>query len=85
MYKITLNIEGMACGMCEAHMNDAIRAAFAARKVTSSHVKKQTVIIAENDIDDAKLAETVKSTGYQLTGITRGPYEKKGLLGIFKK
>lgn len=85
MYKITLNIEGMACGMCEAHMNDAIRAAFAARKVTSSHVKKQTVIIAENDIDDAKLAETVKSTGYQLTGITRESYEKKGLLGIFKK
>lgn len=85
MYKITLNIEGMACGMCEAHMNDAIRAAFAARKVTSSHVKKQTVIIAENDIDDAKLAETVKSTGYQLTGITREHYEKKGLLGIFKK
>ena len=85
MVKTTLKIDGMMCGMCEAHMNDAIRAAFAARKVTSSHVKKQTVIIAENDIDDAKLAETVKSTGYQLTGITREPYEKKGLLGIFKK
>ena len=25
MVKITLDVEGMACGMCEAHVNDAIR------------------------------------------------------------
>ena len=28
MVKITLDVEGMACGMCEAHVNDAIRKAF---------------------------------------------------------
>ena len=27
MVKITLEVEGMACGMCEAHVNDAIRKA----------------------------------------------------------
>ena len=24
MVKITVGIEGMACGMCEAHINDAV-------------------------------------------------------------
>ena len=37
MVKTTLKIDGMMCGMCEAHMNDAIRAAFKVKKVTSSH------------------------------------------------
>lgn len=47
MVKITLGIEGMACGMCEAHINEAVRSAFQVKKVTSSHAKKQTVILAE--------------------------------------
>ena len=36
MKKITVKIDGMACGMCEAHVNDCIRANFAVKKVTSS-------------------------------------------------
>lgn len=39
MYKITLDVDGMACGMCEAHVNDAVRKAFQVKKVTSSHSK----------------------------------------------
>lgn len=33
MVKITLDIEGMACGMCEAHVNDAVRRVFPVKKV----------------------------------------------------
>ena len=40
MYKITLDVDGMACGMCEAHVNDAVRKAFQVKKVTSSHMKR---------------------------------------------
>lgn len=40
MIKITVGVEGMACGMCEAHVNDAVRGAFPVKKVTSSHTKK---------------------------------------------
>ena len=29
MYQTTLKIDGMMCGMCESHINDAIRNAFA--------------------------------------------------------
>ena len=51
MLKITLKVDGMMCGMCEAHVNDTIRKAFSVKKVTSSHSKGQTVILTENDID----------------------------------
>lgn len=84
MVKTTLKIDGMMCGMCEAHMNDAIRAAFKVKKVTSSHAKGETVVISEDKLDEAKLHETVNATGYKLEGVTEEPYEKKGLFSFGK-
>lgn len=55
MVKITVDIEGMACGMCEAHINETVRNTFQVKKVTSSHTKKQTVIITEKDIPEQEL------------------------------
>jgi copper chaperone CopZ len=85
MTEITLKIDGMMCGMCESHVNAAIRNAFDVKKVTSSHSDKETVIIAENDIPDERIKEVIDETGYELKEIIRKPYEKKGLFGIFKK
>ncbi len=79
MTKITLTIEGMMCGHCEAHMNDAIRNKFKVKKVTSSHKEKETVIVSEDDISDEELREVVADTGYELKSISREPYKKKGL------
>ena len=45
MYQTTVGVDGMMCGMCEAHVNDAVRKAFPVKKVTSSHSKGQTVIL----------------------------------------
>lgn len=84
MIKTTLKIDGMMCGMCEAHMNDAIRAAFRVKKVTSSHAKGETVIVSEDALDETKLRETVAATGYTLSGIASEPYEKKGLFSFGK-
>ena len=84
MLQITAKIDGMMCGMCEAHMNDAIRAAFRVKKVTSSHAKGETVIISEDAPDETKLRETVAATGYTLCGIASEPYEKKGLFSFGK-
>ena len=84
MIKTTLKIDGMMCGMCEAHMNDAIRAAFRVKKVTSSHAQGETVIISEDAPDETKLRETVAATGYTLCGIASEPYEKKGLFSFGK-
>ena len=55
MVKMTLSVDGMACGMCEAHVNDAVRKVFKVKKVTSSHSKGTTEIIAEEPLDEEKL------------------------------
>ena len=74
----------MACGMCEAHINDAVRNRFAVKKETSSHKKGKTEIIAEDPIDRGKLEESIRSAGYEVTGVRTEPYEKKGF-SFFKK
>ena len=83
MVQITLKIQGMMCGMCESHINDAIRQAFPVKKVTSSHTKGETVILADQAIPKSQLAPVIEKTGYQLTKVNCVPYEKKkGLLSI---
>lgn len=78
MNKYTLKVEGMMCGHCEAHLNDAIRNNFQVEKVSSSASAKECVIIAQ-ELDEEKLKKTVADTGYELIGVTSQPYKKKGL------
>lgn len=85
MVKMTLNVEGMGCNMCEAHINEAVRNAFSVKKVTSSHTKRQTIIIAENEIDEEKLREVIQKTGYEVVSVDTEPYEKKGRFSAFRK
>ena len=84
MVKITLAIEGMACGMCEAHINEAVRNAFQVKKVTGSHTKKQTVIIAEKDIPEQELKNVIVKAGYDAVSVSSEPYNKKGLFSAFR-
>ena len=84
MTKTTLKIDGMMCGMCESHVNDAIRQAFKVKKVNSSHSKGECVIISEEPLDEAKLQEVMEHTGYKLLSVEAEPYEKKGLFGFGK-
>lgn len=78
MTKTVLSIEGMMCGMCEKHMNEAIEKAFSVKKVTSSHTKKETEILSEAPLDEEQLKAAVAAAGYTLKGIQSEPYEKKG-------
>ena len=85
MVKITVGIEGMACGMCEAHLGEAVRNAFQVKKVTSSHAKKRTVIIAEKEIPEQELKNMVAKAGYSVVSVISEPYEKNGLFGLFRQ
>lgn len=78
MIKIILDVEGMVCGMCEAHINNAVRQNFAVKKVTSSHSKGKTEIIVQLPLDEEKLKEVLGKSGYTVTGVHTEPYEKKG-------
>lgn len=77
MLKITLGVDGMMCGMCESHVNDAVRKAFPVKKVTSSHGKGQTVILTEQDLDEQAVRDAVNATGYTVTSFSKEPYEKR--------
>ena len=81
MVQITLDIDGMQCSMCEAHVNDIIRKNFEVKKVKSSHSKNRSVIISKEDIPDEEIKKALQSMGYKLLGSQREPYNKKTLFG----
>lgn len=80
MKKTILQIDGMMCGMCESHVNDAIRANFNVKKVSSSHSKNRCEIVSENEINAKKAAEVLGALGYKVTGASEEEYKKKGFL-----
>ena len=81
MYQTVLEIEGMACGMCEAHINDTVRRTVAAKKVTSSHKKGETEILSEEPLDIDRLRKAIGETGYTVTSYFAEPFEKRRLFG----
>ncbi|MEE1426646.1 MAG: heavy metal-associated domain-containing protein [Acutalibacteraceae bacterium] len=86
MIKTTLKIDGMMCGMCESHINDAIRNSFDVKKVNSSHTKGETVIVSKEALDEDKIKSVIDKTGYELKSISSEEFEeKKGLFGFLKK
>lgn len=84
MWKITVRVDGMMCGMCESHVNDAVRRAFPVKKVTSSHSRGETVILTETELSPAELRAAIGQTGYEVLDIKTEPYEKKGLFRFGK-
>ena len=71
MVKVTVNVEGMMCGHCEAHVNEAIKKAFGVEEVVSSHESNTTVFTAPEKVDEDKIRQTIKDAGYEVTGITQ--------------
>lgn len=78
MIKTTVRVDGMSCGMCESHINEAVRKAFAVKKVTSSRKKCLTEILSETPLDPDTLRTVITETGYTVGEIASAPYEKKG-------
>lgn len=88
MIKTTVKVDGMMCGMCESHVNDAVRKAFPdIKKVASSHGRGETVITSEKALDEEKLRAAIDATGYTVGAITSAPCEEKkhGLFGFLHK
>lgn len=62
----------MACSMCEAHINDAIRKNFAVKRVKSSRRKKTCVIVSQDSLDEGALKKVINDLGYSMVS-----YESK--------
>lgn len=80
MVKITVKIEGMMCPMCEAHATECVKKNFKVKSAESSHINKETVIVAESAIDRETLKSVIEEqTGYKVNEIYEEQIEKKGL------
>ena len=79
MIEITIEVEGMKCGMCESHVNDVVRRVSGVKKVNSSHVKKQTVVIADDSVNQEEIVKAISTQGYGVGRTEIKPYEKRGL------
>ena len=84
MFRTVVKIEGMMCGMCEKHVNNAVSRAFVTENITSSHKNGTTEIISESALDEALLREVIEKEDYKVISVTSEPYEKKKF-GLFGK
>ena len=78
MYEITVGVKGMACEMCEAHINETIRKNFNVEKVTSSHKKNETVILSKVPLSEAQVKAAIDPTGYEVTSFACADYDRIG-------
>ena len=84
MWKYTVHVEGMMCGMCESHVNEAVRKAFPeVKRVSSSQAKAQTVIHSEQPLDEQKLRDAINATGYEVKGVSSEPLRVKKAFSRF--
>jgi len=81
MKKYILTIDGMMCGMCEAHINDVVRknANVKISNLNSNHQKKLTTFVSGEDLDIDKIVDSIKEIGYQVADVKCEDYEKKSL------
>ena len=80
MIRTTVQVSGMICSMCEAHVNDAVRSAFEVKKVSSSRSKGETVIESEKPLDPEKLRQVINKTGYLMLYADEEEIPKKHLI-----
>ncbi len=82
MIRTTLKIEGMMCGMCEAHVCETIRRAVpSAKKVTASRNRKEASFLTEEPVDMEALKKAVSDTGYDCLSAESAPFEHRGWFG----
>ena len=83
MFKISVEVEGMKCPMCEKHTNEAIEKNLQVKKVVSYHKENKTEITSDADISDDKIREAIAETGYTIGAITHEEIkEKKSLFNL---
>ncbi|MEE3488315.1 MAG: heavy metal-associated domain-containing protein [Bulleidia sp.] len=80
MQKVTVKVDGMMCGMCEAHIQDTIRNTVPdAAKVKADRKKKTAVFLTDNVPEEKVIRRAINKTGYTYVGMSvEEAQEKKG-------
>ena len=81
-----ITVEGMMCGMCEAHVAEALRKVPGVENAKADRNKKQATVTCGAEVSDEALLKAVADTGYDASDVREQTEpEKKGLFGFKKK
>ena len=80
-----ITVEGMMCGMCEAHVAEALRKVPGVESAKADRNKKQATVTCAADVSDEALLKAIADTGYDASDVREAEPEKKGLFGFMKK
>lgn len=64
--ELILHVDGMRCGMCEAHINDLVRRAQKVKSVKSNHHTGEVKIQYVDEIDVEKIKAAIHEAGYEV-------------------
>ncbi|MCQ2596937.1 MAG: cation transporter [Treponema sp.] len=65
----TINVKGMMCSHCEAHVKKALEAVAGVTEAVASHEKGTAVVTLSQDVADDVLTAAVKEAGYEVLGV----------------
>ena len=82
MIETILKIDGMACGMCEAHVCDALRAKLPGYRISASHGRGTATLIGDAAPDEDTVRTALDGTGYRVLGFESAPHRRRGLFGF---
>ena len=69
MVKVTVNVEGMMCGHCQANVEKALKGVPGESEVVVSLEDKNAVVTAEKSVSADALKAAVVDAGYEVTNI----------------
>ena len=84
MVKVTMNIEGMHCGMCEAKVNKVVSESCKASDVVVSSAEGKCSFSAKKAPDEAALRAAIEDFGFEVKSYDCIEEKKKGF-SLFKK
>jgi len=67
--KKQISIEGMSCGHCVKHVEEALAEVNGVEKVEVSLQDKKAVVVLKQEVEDSRLREAVEEAGYEVTAI----------------
>lgn len=77
MNKYILGIDGMGCGMCELHVEEAISKIYKVKRIKASHIKNNLIVITELNLSEDDFKKVLDPTGYRITSFERTVAVKK--------
>ncbi|MGE5633064.1 MAG: heavy-metal-associated domain-containing protein [Caulobacteraceae bacterium] len=64
-----ISIEGMTCGHCAMHVEEALKGVCGVKSVNVDLIGKSATVELAHEVDDSKLKAAVTDAGYEVTRI----------------